>query len=294
MPRVLITGANSGIGRATAVFLAARGFEVFAAMRDLAKGDKVQALAAEQGATIHPVRIDVTDDQTIRDAVRQIETDRGGIDILINNAGVGMNAVVEDVDIEAAQAVFDANFWGTIRCTQAVLPAMRAQGSGHIINISSVAGRIASLGQGIYSASKWAVECLSENLAQETLSFGIRVSIIEPGVTRTAILPKNIGHPTPTAYAQVYGRMMQFYATGIMANIGPEVVAEKIHSVIENSQAPLRNPCAWGGAELCEGRARVSDQEWIELAAHSKDDDYYADFERLFQLSIAPEVDNAK
>ncbi|MEO2169720.1 MAG: SDR family NAD(P)-dependent oxidoreductase, partial [bacterium] len=241
-----------------------------------------------------PVQLDVTDDESVRAAVGQIEADSGTLDILVNNAGVGMNAVVEDVDIPIGKATFDANFWGVVRCTQAVLPAMRAQGSGHIINISSVAGRIASLGQSIYSASKWAVESLSESLAQEGAPFGIRVSIIEPGVTRTAILPKNIGHPTPTAYTQAYQRMMQFYATGIMAGVRPEVVAETIHRAIEDPQAPLRHPCAWGSVELCEGRARISDKKWVELAAHASDDDYYADFERLFQLSIAPELDSAK
>ena len=115
-----------------------------------------------------------------------------------------------------------------IRSYYAVLPAMRERGSGHIVNVSSIAGRIAALAQPIYASSKWAVECLSENLAQEVAPFGIRVSVIEPGVARTAILPKNVGHPEPTVYATAYRRMLQFYRKGIEAAVPAEAVAETL------------------------------------------------------------------
>lgn len=286
MKRVLITGSNSGIGRSTAILLAAQGYEVYAAMRDLDKATKLLDGAAAANTEVKPIVLDVNDDASVRDAVASIETDHGPLDILINNAGIALNAAVEDVDIEAGKGVFETNFWGIIRCTQAVLPAMREQGSGHIVNISSVAGRIAAIGQVVYSASKWAVEAMSENLAQEVAPFGIRVSIIEPGVTRTAILPKNMGHPEPTAYAAPYRRMLQFYARGIVANTPAEEVAEVIHGALEDPAPKLRYPCAWGGDELCEGRSRLDDAEWVRLGACKTDEEYYAAFETCFGLDI--------
>ena len=286
MKRVLITGSNSGIGRSTAILLAAQGYEVYAAMRDLDKATKLLDGAAAANTQVKPIVLDVNDDASVRDAVASIETDHGPVDILINNAGIALNAAVEDVDIEVGKGVFETNFWGIIRCTQAVLPAMREQGSGHIVNISSVAGRIAAIGQVVYSASKWAVEAMSENLAQEVAPFGVRVSIIEPGVTRTAILPKNMGHPEPTAYAAPYRRMLQFYARGVMANTPAEEVAEVIHGALEDPAPKLRYPCAWGGDELCEGRSRLDDADWVRLGACKTDEEYYAAFETCFGLDI--------
>jgi NAD(P)-dependent dehydrogenase (short-subunit alcohol dehydrogenase family) len=286
MKRVLISGANSGIGRATAIRLAAEGYTVFAGMRDVGKAGKVVEGAAAAGTRVEPIALDVNDETSVRDAVAKIESDSGSVDILINNAGIALNAALEDVDIERGKEVFETNFWGIIRCTQAVLPGMRAQGSGHVINISSVAGRIAAIGQLVYSASKWAVEAMSENLAQEMAPFGIRVSIIEPGVTRTAILPKNMGHPEPTEYTDAYRRMLQFYARGIVANTPAEEVAGVIHGAIEDPAPRLRYPCAWGGKELCEGRARLSDEAWVELGACKSDEEYYAAFESCFGLDI--------
>jgi NAD(P)-dependent dehydrogenase (short-subunit alcohol dehydrogenase family) len=286
MSRVLITGSNSGIGRSTAILLAAQGYEVFAGMRDIGKATKLLEGAAAAGAKLQPITLDVNDDASVRDAVAGLESDAGPVDILINNAGIAHNAAIEDVNIEVGKGVFETNFWGIIRCTQAVLPNMRAQGSGHVVNISSVAGRIAAIGQVVYSASKWAVEAMSENLAQEGAAFGIRVSIIEPGVTRTAILPKNMGHPEPTAYADTYRRMLQFYARGIMANTPAEEVARVIHGALEDSDPKLRYPCAWGGIELCEGRSQISDAAWTELGACKTDEEYFDAFEACFGLDI--------
>ena len=288
MKRVLITGSNSGIGRATAIHLAARGYQVFAGMRDVGKAKKLLEGAEAAGGEVHPLALDVNDDASVEQAMGEISSKAGGVDVLVNNAGIGYNAAVEDVDIAEAHAVMETNFWGVIRCTQAVLPGMREQGSGHVVNISSIAGRIAALGQVVYSASKWAVEALSENLAQEVAPFGIRVSIIEPGVTRTAILPKNVGHPEPTEYLAAYRRMLQFYAKGIHANTAADVVAEVILGALENPEPQLRYPCAWGGEELSEGRARLSDEEWVNLGRCKTDEEYYAAFRACFGLDIGP------
>ncbi|MGH0030752.1 MAG: SDR family oxidoreductase [Myxococcota bacterium] len=287
MQTVLITGANSGIGRSAAVRLAAAGHRVYGAMRDTGKAGKLLDLAEQAGAEVHPVELDVGDAGSVERGVGQVLKDAGRVDALVNNAGIGWNATVEDVDVEAAKVVFDTNYWGIIRCCQAVLPGMREQRSGCIVNVSSIAGRIAALAQVVYSSSKWAVEGLSENLAQEVAPFGIRVHLLEPGVTRTAILPKNIGHPEPTAYGAAYRRMLQFYQKGIEANVPADDVADTIVGMLADPKTPFRVTCAWGGSELPSGRARMSDADWIALGALEDDDAYYARFEELFGLKLS-------
>lgn len=286
MQTVLITGANSGIGRATALRLASAGYQVHAAMRDPAKADKLLGLAKEAGCEVQTVQLDVTDAESVRRGAELVLARAGHLDVLINNAGIAWNATVEDVDIEEAKIVFETNYWGVIRCIQAFLPGMRERESGHIVNVSSVAGRIAALAQTIYSSSKWALECLSENLAQEVAPFGVRVSVLEPGVTRTAILPKNLGHPEPTAYESAYRRMLQFYAKGIEASFPAEGVADTILEMLTDPETPFRTTCAWGGEELCLGRKAVSDADWVTLGAIPDDASYYARFEELFGLDL--------
>lgn len=282
MQRVLITGANSGIGRAAALQFAVAGHHVIAAMRDTAKAEKLLALAQDAGVEVEPIALDVTDDDSVRRAIAAA----GRVDVLVNNAGIGWNATVEDVDVSAAKVVFETNYWGVIRCTQQVLPQMRERGAGAIVNISSVAGRIAAIAQPVYASSKWAVECLSENLAQEVAPFGIRVIVIEPGVTRTAILPKNIDHPRPTAYEAAYRRMLQFYAKGIEANASADGVAEAILKALTDPEPRLRYTCAWGGAELPMGRDSMSDEAWVALGRIEDDEAYYDEFHRLFGLEL--------
>ncbi len=286
MESVLITGANSGIGRAAAVRLAESGYRVFAAMRNTSKAEKLLDLAKQAGCEVQPVELDVCSDASVKRGTAQVLAEAGQIDVLVNNAGIGWNASVEDIDIDEAKLVFETNYWGVIRCTQAVLPGMRERGAGHIVNVSSVAGKIAALGQVIYSSSKWALECLSENLAQETAPFGIRVSVLEPGVVRTAILPKNIGHPVPTVYEAAYRRMLQFYAKGIEAAVPADDVANTIVQMLRDPDTPFRTTCAWGGDELSLGRAKVSDADWIALGAIEDDDAYYARFKELFGLEL--------
>lgn len=286
MTTAFVTGANSGIGRAIALRLASDGHQVFGGMRSLEKGTKLASMASDLGVTVSPVICDVSDSESVDAAIEGVVTDGGGIGILVNNAGVAHNATTEDIDIEAGKEVFDTNYWGIVRGCQAALPHMRAAGAGHIVNISSVTGHLAAIGQTVYASSKWAVECLSENLAQEVASFGIRVSIIEPGVTRTAILPKNIGHPTPTVYEPEYRRMLQFYAAGIVAAVEPDEVAAVVSAALADDSGQLRWPCAWGGSELLEGRAGMTDADWVAMGTVENDADYYAEFQRHFGLDL--------
>jgi NAD(P)-dependent dehydrogenase (short-subunit alcohol dehydrogenase family) len=286
MAIIVVTGANSGIGRATAVHLAAAGHTVHGAMRDLGKGGKLQDEAGAAGATVHPIELDVSDDDSVRRGIQGVLDAEGRIDVLVNNAGLGFNAVVEEIDIDEAKAVFDVNYWGVVRCTQAVLPGMRERGSGTIVNISSIAGRLAAIAQAVYASSKWALECLSENMAQELAPFGIRVKVIEPGVTRTALLAKHQELHPESPYADAYRRMFAFYATGIAANVRPSAVAEVVQSAIDDRSARLRYACAYGGDELADGREGVSDDDWVALGSASSDDEYFDRFEQAFGLDI--------
>ncbi len=285
----LITGANSGIGRAAAVDLASKGWTVYGSMRSLDKGDRLAAMAAEAGVDerVHPVACDVTDTESVNRAVAEVTADAGRIDVLVNNAGVGGNGVTEEVPVERYAEIMDVNVYGIVRCVQAVAPQMRERGEGCIINVGSVAGVIAAVGQAPYVASKWAVEGLTEGLAQEMAAFGVRVALIEPGVIRTAILAKNTDAPNDSgAYGRAYRRLFAFYQAGL-ANPGhPSEVADVIHEIVTTDSPKLRWTCGWGGPELTAAKPKVSDEDWVALGAIEDDDEYAARFTELFGLDI--------
>ena len=283
----IVTGANSGIGRSTAITLAKNDYTVFATMRSLERGEKLREIAQELNLTIKAVELDVSDTDSVNQGINEILNQTDQIDILINNAGVGSNAVIEDVDIESDKSVFETNFWGVVRCIQAVLPTMRQQKSGHIIQVSSIAGRVGLPAQPIYSASKWALEGLSENLAHDLSSFGVKVSIIEPGVTRTAILGKNNTVPQNDDFENIYARMLDMYMQGIEANIRPEAVSETILQCLESSSKQLRWPVAWGAETMVNARhdGSVSDEEWVELGSLVNNrEEWVRSFRQAFNL----------
>ena len=283
----IVTGANSGIGRSTAITLAKNDYTVFATMRSLERGEKLREMAQELNLVIKEVELDVSDTDSVNQGINEILNQTDQIDILINNAGVGSNAVIEDVDIESDKSVFETNFWGVVRCIQAVLPTMRQQKSGHIIQVSSIAGRVGLPAQPIYSASKWALEGLSENLAHDLSSFGVRVSIIEPGVTRTAILGKNNTVPQNDDFENIYARMLDMYMQGIEANIRPEAVSETILQCLESSSKQLRWPVAWGAETMVDARhdGSVSDEEWVKIGSLVNDrEEWVRSFRQAFNL----------
>jgi NAD(P)-dependent dehydrogenase (short-subunit alcohol dehydrogenase family) len=286
----VVTGANSGIGRAIAIHLAQQGHTVYGTVRSVDKAGKLLAMAADAAATVQLVEVDVADDESVRSGFAEIlaATD-GVVDVLVNNAGVGGNAVTEECPPSTYLEVMNVNLCGAVRCLQQILPGMRSRGAGTIVNITSVTGRVAALAQSPYAASKWAFEGLSEGLAQELAPFGIRVAIIEPGVTKSAIFAKNIDAPNQTgAYDAHYRRMFQMYATGYTHATDPFEVAAIVYQAITTDAPQLRYAVSWGGHELVDGRAAMSDAEWIALGNHDDDADYYAAFESAFGLDIAP------
>lgn len=287
MTVALITGANSGIGRSAAVDLAAKGWTVYGSMRSLDKGEKLAAMCDAAGVEVHPVVCDVADTDSVNSAVAQVIDEAGQIDVLINNAGVGGNGVCEETPIDEYKDVMNVNVYGVIRGVQAVLPHMRERGSGCIINVSSIAGVIAALAQSSYVVSKWALEGLTEGLAQEVAPHGIRVVLIEPGIVKTAIMAKNTDTPNVSgAYDAPNRRMLNFYMSGLSNPGLPSEVAEVMYTAATTDEPKLRYTCGWGGDELVAGRARMSDEDWVALGAIQDDAEYAARFKELFDLDL--------
>jgi NAD(P)-dependent dehydrogenase (short-subunit alcohol dehydrogenase family) len=285
----VVTGANSGIGRATAVHLAQRGHQVWGTVRSLDKAAKLRAMAEQAGVKVTLIVMDVADDESVRSGMREIQERAGRIDHLVNNAGVGGNAVAEECPVSLYADVMNVNLYGAVRCIQAVLPQMRARRSGTIVNVSSVVGRVAAIGQQPYFTSKWALEGMSEGLAQELAPFGIRVAIVEPGLTKSAIFAKNTDGPNSTgAYDAHYRRLFQFYAVGIARATDPFEVGAVVHEAITTREPRLRYAVSWGCEAMIEGRRRMSDADWVAMGALEDDGDYYDAFEKHFGLRIHP------
>ena len=286
-PVAVVTGANSGIGRATAIHLAGNGYRVFGTVRNTTKAGKLLAMADERGVEVELAELDVASDESVRDGFARILSTAGRVDVLVNNAGVGGNAVAEECPTSLYLDMMNVNLCGAVRCLHAVLPGMRERSSGTVVNVTSVAGRVAALGQSPYVASKWAFEGLSEGLAQELAPFGIRVVIVEPGVTKSAIFAKNVDAPHLTgAYDAHYRHLLQMYAAGIAQATDPFEVGALIHHAITTDTPKLRYACSWGGPEMIAGRARMSDEEWVALGQHDDDAEYSAAFENAFGVDI--------
>jgi NAD(P)-dependent dehydrogenase (short-subunit alcohol dehydrogenase family) len=283
----VVTGANSGIGRAIAIHLAAQGHTVYGTVRSLDKATKLNAMAAERSVSVELVELDVADDESVRQGFERILAEAGGVDVLVNNAGVGGNAVAEECPSSLYLDTVNVNLCGAVRCAQAVLPRMRERRSGCIINITSITGRFAALAQSPYVASKYALEGVSEGMAQELAPFGIRVAIVEPGVTKSAIFAKNVDAPNSSGvYDAHYRRLFQFYAAGLAQATDPFQVAEVVYHAITTSEPKLRYLVSWGAEELAAGHDRMSDADWVGLGALEDDDAYYDRFKELFGLEL--------
>jgi NAD(P)-dependent dehydrogenase (short-subunit alcohol dehydrogenase family) len=241
---VLITGCSTGIGRATAERLAATGWKVYASARRL---DAVQALAA-RGCT--PLALDVCDEASMRAAVETVERTEGAVGVLVNNAGYGQEGPVEEVPMAEVRRQFETNVFGLVRLTQLVLPGMRRQGWGKIVNLSSMGGKLTFPGGGFYHATKHAVEALSDALRFEVRPFGIDVVVVEPGPIKTrfgdtATRSIQAAHANGSAYAAfnavVAQRIKDAYEGPMaMMAVGPDAVARVIERAITASRPRTR------------------------------------------------------
>jgi len=231
----VVTGASSGIGEAAAQELVGAGFTVYGTSRKAAVGEE------RDGVVFVP--LDVTDDESVADALREVLGRSGRIDVLVNNAGLGITGAAEESSIEQARALFDTNFFGSMRMTRAVLPQMREQGSGRIINVSSVLGLMPAPFGALYAATKHAIEGYSESLDHEVREDGVRVLLVEPAYTRTSFdanaIPADEALPVYARRREVAGALI---VEAIKAGDEPSVVGEAIVAAATDSRPKLRYP----------------------------------------------------
>jgi NAD(P)-dependent dehydrogenase (short-subunit alcohol dehydrogenase family) len=234
-PVVLITGASSGIGQAVASAFAAKGFEVFGTSRSPQRTEPIPG--------VELVPLDVTDPASVAAAVSTVVQRAGRIDVLVNNAGFGVLGAVEESSIGQAQELFETNFFGLARLTREVLPYLRAQGSGRIINIGSVLGFLPAPYGAFYAASKHAVEGYSESLDHETREFGVRVSVVEPGYTKTSFESNATDADAPIeSYAPIRDHVKRVLAESVRAGDDPAVVAQVVLKAATSRTPKLRYP----------------------------------------------------
>ena len=283
----LITGTSTGIGRAAALHLARQGYKVYASMRDGAKAGALREQAAAEKLVLIIETLDVSDNQSMLACVDRITAAEGRIDVLINNAGLSSSSPIETYPEAEHRALFEANYWGPVKLTQAVLPGMRERRQGAIINISSLLGRIAWANQAAYCASKFAIEAFSEALAQEVLSFGIRVAIIEPGVVASAIFDNTpVHYDRASPYKPAMRRNGRFYSVGIATATPAERIAEVIAEALAAKQPKLRYAAGYG-SQAIDRRAAMSDQDFVALG-NMNDPDYYQALRENLDLDLEP------
>lgn len=287
MAIALVTGTSSGIGLSTAVSLARAGHTVAATMRNLDGGADLRQIIAKEKLPITLTALDVDDDDddSVRDAFAKVVAEHERIDVLVNNAGIpGAAGGVEEIPFNVFQQVMETNFFGALRCIKAVVSGMRERRRGTIVNVTSVAGRIPRASLAPYAASKWALEALSECLAQEMRAFNVRVAIVEPGVIATPILTK--GYPIPAGGPYPHARRIAALFAARLANpTPPSVIGDLIRDIVDGDSWQLRYPAGPDAARALKGRASKTDEQVIAEAAES-DDEYVARIKREFGLDL--------
>lgn len=245
---VLITGGTDGLGRATAILFASEGYRVFAAGRNAEKRAALEQLAEEKGLPLETVDLDVTSDDSASRAITEIERRAGPVSVLVNNAGIAIAAVMEEVSVDDLRKQFETNVFGAVRMTQRVLPAMRERRSGRIINMSSVAGKVSNPLFGPYSGSKHALEAISDAMRMEVAPFGIRVVLIEPGFIPTNInraaaelSSRYMDHAAASPYARAYLSVLKMVQKSVArSKTTPEDCARVILSAVRAANPRAR------------------------------------------------------
>lgn len=291
MSTILITGASRGIGLAAAIVLARAGHTVHATMRNPASAPILVRIAREELLKIIISPMDVNSDASVSENIRSIEETYGPIDVLVNNAGIEGHGSIEETPLSDFRAVMETNYFGCIRCIQAVMPGMRKRRNGLIINISSVAGRIASPPLGPYNATKFALEALSESLAAEAGMFNIRVAIIEPGIIETD-MARSITHTPPD---QIYPHVKRFsglFSAALEHHVSATLIGEKIQEIITSGTRQLRHPVGPDSIPFLQWRASMTDEEWVALNGVDEDT-WYNTMQSSFGMDLRPKEDAA-
>jgi NAD(P)-dependent dehydrogenase (short-subunit alcohol dehydrogenase family) len=269
MKTIIVTGTSTGIGFAAAVALARAGHDVFATMRDPARSPELQALAETENLPITVVPLDVDSDALVSRGMAKIQEMRGRVDVLVNNAGIAQLGSVEEMPLDQFRQIMETNFFGALRCIQAVLPGMRARQSGRIINVTSVAGKLSSPGQSAYCASKFALEALTESLAAEMRPLNVRVAIVEPGVIQTPIFGK-VADVSRAIYPGPR-RMNAIFDAALEQPVPASVVGEQIRDIVADESWQLRYPSGPAAAGILAWRASLTDEDFVAIGALGDD-----------------------
>ena len=288
MKNAVITGTSTGIGLTTSLHMARNGYRVFAGMRNVAKADALQEAAKAESLPIEIVQLDICDPDSVTAAFASVQ-ETGPVDVLVNNAGIGGASPLELTPEAEHKQMFETNYFGAVRCIQAVLPSMRERGSGCIVNITSAVGLQATPNQIAYSASKWALECLGEALAHEVYRFGVRVVNVEPGVIMTNIFENSAEqtrYEKTSPYQPIMRRNGKVFAAGFKRGVPPERVAEAILQAIESDEYQLRWPVGPDAEGLLAARHRVSSEEWVRMGDNLSDEEYNAKFAEYFGVDL--------
>lgn len=270
----VVTGSSSGIGFEIALMLARNGFQTYATMRNLAKSENIKSIASKENLPIYIEQLDVTDNKSVTNAIQAIVSKANGIDVLVNNAGYALTGAFEDLAIEEIKAQYETNLFGLIRTTQTVLPIMRKQKSGAIVNISSGAGRFGYPGGSAYVSTKFAVEGLSESMAYELEPFGIKVILIEPGVIKTNIandmvIAEKSQNPN-SPYSQIMQKMSTSFEHMLENASSPDVVAKVVLKAVTSENPSLRY---LAGKDV---------EMWIDAKRNMSDDQFYKMIKQSF------------
>lgn len=266
----LITGASSGIGFETSLTLARNEFRTFATMRNLSKSRKIREIAKKERLPLTVIPLDVNDNASIRTAIQNILAEARRIDVVINNAGYGLFGAVEDLSMDKIIDQFETNFFGAVRVIKSVLPIMRNQRSGTILNISSMVGRVAMPLNSVYVASKFALEGFSESIRHELSKFGINVILIEPGIVRTGFfdnLQKSKNEAAKSPYsALLKRRLSRFKSVSESNSSSPSQVAMTILKALQSKSSNFRYIVGEDAITVLEKRRVLSDikfERWI-------------------------------
>jgi len=282
MATILITGTSAGIGLATTLELARAGHRVWATMRNTAAATELLQTAARESLSIHVHELDVDSDDSVQRCFASLDEP---VDVLVNNAGIEVHGSGEELPIEAFAATMNTNYLGAVRCMKAVIPSMRQRQQGCIINITSVAGRIANTPLGAYCASKFALEAISEAVAGELKPFGVRVAIVEPGIQNTR-MARAIENPPASIYRQPV-RFAAMFRAALENPVPPETTALVIREIIESGTWQLRHPSGPDAAPFLAWRASLSDEQFIDWNAR-EDEAWYEGLRTDFGMNVKP------
>lgn len=286
MASVLITGTSKGIGFEAALACGRAGHTVHATMRNPSQAPQLAETAKREKLPITVSTMDVDSDQSVSQGIAAIQKDHGPIDVLVNNAGVEKAGSVEELPMAEFRAVMETNYFGALRCIQALAPHMRKRRSGCIINVSSVAGRISSPPLTPYCATKWALEALSEGLAGEMKTFNVRVAIVEPGIIDTAMARRISDEGTKSPYRQ-RARFASLFQAALQNPAPPSLVGQKILEIVQSGTWQLRHPVGPDAVPFLEWRRKMTDEQWAELNG-GDDETWYQGLQRDFGLDTRP------